>query len=196
MRTAILTLESLSPYSQSKAIRSEKEKGELDKTFHERTWREHLHVHRSGKVYIPPMAFKYAFATAARYASLKVDGKGNATYTKYFEAGVQVTEPLLLPFGPEDPQVACEWVYCHAQPTRPSQGGRVHRAYPTIQEWAGELSVLVVADEIPPSIFEQVVNYAGQIIGVGRFRPENGGYYGRFAVREIAWSNENTLKGD
>jgi len=189
MRTARLSLESLAPYSQSKPIMSEKEKGETDHQFQERTWREHLHVNRDGKIFIPPKAFKDSFGTAARYAGLKVEGNRNATYTKYFEAGVQVTQGLVLPYTPNDDVIECEWIYAHSQPTRPNQGGRVWRAYPTIPTWSGELSVLVVADEVPEHIFGHVVQYAGNIIGIGRYRAENRGYYGRFRVNEIQWGN-------
>jgi hypothetical protein len=29
---------------------------------------------------------------------------------------------------------------------------------------------------------------AGKFIGLGRFRPQNGGFYGRFAVAKVVWS--------
>ena len=35
------------------------------------------------------------------------------------------------------------------------------------------------------TVFEHVLNQMGNIIGVGRFRPRNNGYYGRFVVESI-----------
>jgi hypothetical protein len=47
---------------------------------------------------------------------------------------------------------------------------------------------LSILDEIVnPEVFREHLKWAGQIIGIGRFRPRNNGYYGRFKVEDVKW---------
>ena len=46
----------------------------------------------------------------------------------------------------------------------------------------------VLADEITPDVFEEHLKQAGAFVGIGRFRPERGGFYGRFAIKNIKWN--------
>jgi hypothetical protein len=46
---------------------------------------------------------------------------------------------------------------------------------------------LLFDDKVPEDVFEIHLHDTGQYIGIGRFRPERGGYYGRFAVVSIKW---------
>jgi hypothetical protein len=39
-------------------------------------------------------------------------------------------------------------------------------------------------------VFAEHLREAGNFIGVGRFRPEKGGYYGRYKVNGIEWRIE------
>src|SRR5262245_36928815 len=98
MKTATVTLTGVSPYSQSKHYQDQpKKEKESAADYEVRTWRERCHVTEDGHIFIPPMAFKNCLAEAAKFLSERIPGKGTATYTKHFEAGILVTEPLLLP---------------------------------------------------------------------------------------------------
>ena len=90
MKTAIATLKSVSPYSQSKHYNTEKLAKELHKDYEARTWRDRLHTTLDGEVFIPPMSFKNCLSEAARFLSVQIPGKGKSIYTKHFEAGVLV----------------------------------------------------------------------------------------------------------
>ena len=41
--------------------------------------------------------------------------------------------------------------------------------------------------KITKEVFEEAVRYAGTAVGVGRFRPERGGFFGRYAVDKFEW---------
>jgi hypothetical protein len=91
-------LESTAPYSQSRVLQSEKEKKELPNDYEKRVWRERMWVTENGHVFIPPMQFCNSLKEAAKYLSIPVPGKGGkVTFTKNFEAGVLVTQRLVLP---------------------------------------------------------------------------------------------------
>lgn len=185
MRTAIATLKGIAPYSQSRAHFTPKLEKEGADAYEERTWREKMHVGPDGKVFIPPMAFKNALTDAALFLAKQIPGKGKATYTKHFTAGVMVVEGLALPVRKED--VPGEWLFVPADGKRGS-GKRVRRCFPVVQTWGGDVSFLVLDDTITNSVFEDHLREAGNFIGIGRFRPRNNGFYGRFAVEKVRWT--------
>jgi hypothetical protein len=191
MRVATAHLESISPYSQSKHYdvpklgRSSGTSTESGKDYEERTWRERCHVDAEGRLVIPPMAFKNCLAEIAKYLSVQIPGKGKSTYTKHFEAGVMVLDGLPLPVTKDS--VAGEWLFVPSDGKR-GGGKRVPKCFPVVQQWKGAVTYHILDDVITPEVFEQHLKEAGNFIGIGRFRPRNNGYYGRFKVNKIDWA--------
>lgn len=187
MKTAIVNLESVSPYSQSKHYSVDQVPRlprEIPKDYEARTWRNRMHVADNGNVFIPPTAFKNCISEAIRYLNIQIPGQGKATYTKHFEAGVLVIEPLDL--GLKAEEVASEWLFVPADGKRGS-GKRVEKCFPLIHEWRGNVQFLILDEIITQDVFARVLEGAGQFIGIGRFRPRNNGFYGRFSVKKIGW---------
>ena len=188
MKTAIVTLKSAGAYSQSKHYETPMKPKESYPDYEARTWRDRLHADpKTEEVFIPPMAFKNCLAEAAKFLSIKIPGKGNATYTKHFEAGTMVTEGL--PIGIKKNEVDGEWFFV---PSDGKRGGdkRVNKCFPVIHQWGGKVEFLVFDDTVTEKVFEDVLRDAGRFIGLGRFRPRNNGFYGRFDVVDIEWVYE------
>lgn len=184
MRTAIASLRGIAPYSQSRYHDIPKLEKESPDDHEMRTWRERLSTTEDGRVFIPPMAFKKSLETAARFLSMQIKGRGKATYTKHFKAGVLVTDGLVLPDRKDD--VPGE-IFFVPSDGRAGGGKRVKRKFPVIREWSGDVTFYILDETITPSVFEAHLKEAGNFIGIGRFRPENGGFYGRFAVDAVQW---------
>lgn len=184
MRTAFAHLKSVSPYSQSKYIREKKSRDQTHAEFEEQNWRQRLHVNHDGNVFIPPMSFKNCLSEAAKYKSIQIPGKGKSTYTKHFEAGILCFNPVTLP--DKASEVQGEWLHV---PSDGRRGGttRVEKCFPIIPAWEGVVEFLIVDDLIDDETFKTHLEDAGRFIGVGRFRPRNNGYYGRFSVEKIDW---------
>jgi hypothetical protein len=187
MRKVIATLRSISPYSQSRPHTEPKLSGETADAHEKRTWREKCHVDDKGHIIIPPMAFKQAMDSTAQKMGIQVPGKGKATYTKFFVSGLMCIDPVALPDKKDS--VRGELVYANADGRRGS-GTRVWRTFPVVDSWKGDVVFHVLADEITPGIFEAVLIKCGTFTGIGRFRAENGGYFGRWKVEEIEWVDE------
>ena len=185
MKLALCTLEGMSPYSQSRAVATKKTRDETHEEHEERTWRERCHTDKGGQVVIPPMAFKNCLAEAAKYKSIQIPGKGKSTYTKHFEAGIMVIDPV--PLGVNVKDIQCEKLFVPASGRR-GDGKRVWKTFPLIQEWSGEVKIYVLDEIIDEDVFRLHLEDAGQFIGIGRFRPRNNGFYGRFKVNGIEWS--------
>lgn len=193
MRIAEAKLESIAPYSQSrfyametpKATRGSGSVTESGQDYEARTWRERVHANEGGNIVIPPMAFKNCIAEIAKYLGVQIPGKGKSTYTKHFEAGVMVLEGLTLPI--KKSEVEGEWLHV---PSDGRRGGpkRVPKCFPVVRQWSGVVTFHVLDDVINQDVFEQHLRDAGNFIGIGRFRPRNNGYYGRFKVNGVKWS--------
>jgi len=185
MKTAIVHLESVTPYSQSRHYEVPKLSKEGNADYENRTWRERLHTNESGDVFIPPMAFKNCLSEVAKFLSKQIPGKGKSTYTKHFEAGVMVMEPL--PLGVKRDDVEKETYFVPADGRRGS-GKRVTKHFPVIRSWAGDVTFYILDETITAEVFREHLEEAGKFIGIGRFRPRNNGYYGRFKVTKIQWN--------
>lgn len=186
MKIATAKLKSVSPYSQSAKIQSPKGDREKPADYETRTWRERCHVTRDGNVFIPPMAFANSLKEAAKFLSIQIPGQGKATYTKNFEAGVMVLEPLVLPLKPND--ISGETLFVPSDGKR-GGGKRVEKIFPLIPSWQGTVQYHILDDIITEDVFRRVLIASGTLIGIGRFRPRNCGYYGRFAVEALTVEN-------
>lgn len=185
MKTATAYLRSISPYSQSAFHDTPKMDKERPDDYEFRTWANRCHATEDGNIFIPPMCFKKALETAARFLGEQIKGRGKSTYTKHFKAGVLVTDALTLPL--KKAQIEGEVFFVPAD-GKAGGGSRVKRKFPVIRDWAGPVTFYILDDTITEDVFERHLREAGNFIGIGRFRPENGGFYGRFAVESIGWS--------
>lgn len=184
MHIATTRLRSISPYSQSRFHNTPKLEKEGADDHEKRTWRGKLHTNADGIVVIPPTAFKNCLSEAAKYLSVQIPGKGKATYTKHFEAGVLVLEHT--PLGVKAADVPGEWLHV---PSDGRRGGakRVMRCFPVIDAWEAEVAFHILDDTITKPVFMTHLQEAGKFIGIGRFRPRNNGFYGRFEVAALDW---------
>lgn len=200
MRTCVAVLKSASPYSQSAPIRAEKNDGENDRDFEKRAWIDRAHIAADGTVFIPPLAFKNALSEAAYFAPQQIPGMGKTRYTKHIEAGVLVPEavPLQIRNGhglqmATRDDVKPEWLYV---PSDGKRGGskRVWKCFPLFPEWEAIVTFYLLDDTVTNDIFEYYLDKAGMFIGIGRSRPRNNGFYGRFSVVSKQWSEERERK--
>jgi hypothetical protein len=195
MRTVTVLLRGTSPMSQSRMHDEPRLEKESHDAYERRTWREKLHYDQAGQVFVPPMALKMALSEAAKMTGRQIPGRGKSTFTKHFEAGVLCMQPtpLALPNGGRklEPvrkdEVEGEWINANADGVRGS-GKRVKRCFPRIPEnWVGEAEFVILDDTVTQPVFEEHLREAGSFIGIGRFRPRQGGFYGRFAVDKVTW---------
>jgi hypothetical protein len=181
MTTFVAILKSTSPVSFGRYYAQDVPKKDKESAadYEERTWRERLHITEDGKVFIPPLAFKNCLDSAAKYLGRQIPGKGKATYTKHFVSGVLVMNPVILPLKKAD--VKGEWRHVPADGT-PGGAKRVMKCFPTIPKWEGELEVHVLDHTVTREVLEEHLVQAGLFVGVGSFRPQNRGIYGRFRL--------------
>ena len=184
IRTATIQIEGITPYSQSRAFQTEKVKNETHDDFDRRAWPEHLHVDEAGDVFIPAVSILQGMAAAASYLGKggNLNKKGQATWAQNFTCGLAVARGPSLCVKQDAARP--ERVYCNADGKRGS-GKRVWRTFPVFDQWATTLIISILDDTIPEDIFTRVLDAFGLFIGIGRYRPQNGGYLGRFTVKKL-----------
>jgi hypothetical protein len=194
MKTLEVVLEGLSSLSFSKQhmepmlTSGSGAKKESHAEHDERTWRSKMHTLPDGRVYIPPMALKQAIEGAAKYNPVKK--RGTATWTKTVEAAVLITDEIVIE-GLKADDVKSETIMCNSdgKPTRYSRGSRVPRIFPVIPSgWRAKAKILVLDESIPNEVVEQHLVDSGVFVGIGRWRAENRGLYGRYRVVSKKWS--------
>lgn len=181
----------ITAYSQSKMLTGEKkETGEDWDAFEARVWKKKMHTSAglddpNSVMQIPGQALSQALTAYAQLRGEKVAGKGNKTWTKHFLTGARA-------FGDVKTSVKIADVYpetnmCDSQGNKGSSGGtRVPRTFPVINPgWKASAVFLITDKDITADKFEEYLSGAGVQIGVGRFRPQNGGHKGMFRVESI-----------
>jgi hypothetical protein len=179
-----LDIVGITPLSFGKAFASVRNPNEGYDVFENRCWRERMHVDEQGQVFVPPLMFKRALEAAARYAQESVPGKRTTKFTKHFLAGTLVADPILI--GVKVEQVVCERLFVAADGKPGGKGGKVWRNFPLIPKWSGRVIVHLL-DPVLQQHWIKVIEYAeraGDFIGLGRFAPRVGGFYGRFRVQK------------
>lgn len=195
MKTAIAELESISPISFSRRYDeiddspdAQRREGEKVADHEKRTWRYKCHYdEQTREVIIPGVQFKMALDWTARQLGLKIGGRGLKTWATMFQSGVICIEPLGL--GVKMDEVKCVRFYCNSQGRR---GGKldVMRHFPIVDSWKGTVTFTIIDDTITEDIFALHLQRAGEVCGLGRYAPRNGGFLGRFAVKEVLWQDE------
>lgn len=104
-------------------------------------------------------------------------GKSQVTTTKtsVVPAGVQVLD-LAMPLGTQSYEVDSRSVVI------PSTGGRVMCHRPRLDKWGASFTLDVDTDVFTPAFVRQLLDDAGKKIGLGDFRPQRKGPFGRFVV--------------
>jgi len=192
MRRCIVDFENIPgcPYSQSAQHVTPWNDRESHDDYDARTWREKCTTNADGIVCVPAMAFKQCLDTTAYKLGMKVEGRRGATYKGFFASGFFCDGDVPIangkPLRKED--AAMVTINAHADGKRGS-GTRVLRRFPSFAKYHGRAAFIIIDDIITPVVFEQHVRSGGMIVGIGRFRPENGGTNGRFRPTKFAWED-------
>lgn len=190
--TAICTIEGTAPYSQSRQHDDPKLEREQPDDYDKRTWRSKLTtagIDGVNRIVIPSHGMHQSIVSASKYLKAKIPGQGQATWTAKFQAGIGIPDLVPVINMNPDEDVYCDLISANSDGVRGS-GKRVPRRFPEIPAgWQAQFKVYVFDPIITEGIFRTMLETAGLLIGVGRFRPEKGGYKGRFVINSIDWND-------
>jgi len=131
-----------------------------------------LYVDMDGTIYQPATHIEMALIEAGK--KIKVKGQGKATYSKLFGSMVTVPE-LEIPHKIQDYEIFKTLVVI------PATKGRVMRYRPMFKNWNIEFEI-EIEDEISPEVVKEAFEIAGRYVGIGDWRPQKKGKFGKFQV--------------
>lgn len=139
-----------------------------------------LYVGSDGKPVLPGVNLFRAIIDAGVFIK---SGKSKLTTMKssLVPAGAQIAE-IELPITPG------AWEVDSRSVVIPSTGGRIMAHRPRFDDWKVTFSLQVDDSMFSDSLMRELVDMAGQRIGVGDFRPSRKGPFGRFRVER--WSKK------
>jgi len=132
---------------------------------------ESLYVNDKGKLYQPATHIIGALIDAGK--SQQVVGKKKATYSKIVGYAVEIE-----PFEIEHKKQKWEVYSCLGVINR----GRVLIHRPILKEWELDFQVIFDEEQIPASILKEIFERAGKFSGLGDWRPNKKGRFGKFQV--------------
>lgn len=187
---ATLTISGITPMTQSRQHDTPKLESENADDYDKRTWRNKLNV-QDGRIVIPAHGFHQCMAAAAKYSKRQIPGQGKATWTAKFTAGIMLMDNPKLDTSPD--AITAVTISANADGVRGS-GKRVPRRFPVIPAgWKTTFDVYILDPIITEHVFREMAELAGIFIGLGQFRPQNGGTNGRFRVDRLAWQDNRSL---
>lgn len=196
MRTVTVKITGVAPLQFGRYHASEKLDKETADDAEQRTWKEKAHYdEKTRQLFLPPMALKNAISATAKVLALPIPGRGKSLYTKHFLSGIICVDPAMLTDESGKPILLdhCKKVavFGNSKGLRGGDGPRVQKFFPTISPpWKTDLVYQITDDTITEPVFEKVVRESGLFNGFGVFRPQSGGFYGRFVVNSIKWEEK------
>jgi len=131
-----------------------------------------------GHYCIPSMGFRASFLNG-----LKNKKVGRSSAISVFQAAVFNIDELCVLIDPETDQPLEEYRIDTRRAVVQRQG--VMRSRPRFEKWGCYLFLQIDEDIVSPEMVEENLNISGQIVGVGDFRIEKRGIFGKYRAELI-----------
>lgn len=134
-----------------------------------------LYLDEKGNYCLPSGGFRSSLLNG-----LKNKKVGKASAISVFQAAVFNVDELTVLVNPKTGEPLKEYKIDTRRAIIQRQG--ILRSRPRFEKWGGILSLQIDEDITTPEQVEENLNIAGQVIGVGDFRIEKRGMFGKFKV--------------
>lgn len=126
---------------------------------------------KDGKLFCPSRQLKASLIRAA----VNFTKNKRTSWKETMAAGVMI-EPEEIVFEPQEYEIAEHNVVINRS--------RVATWRPVIKDWVLKFNIVLLDDDVPPLQVKEFLSYSGRFKGIGDWRPEKGGEYGRFTIEE------------
>jgi hypothetical protein len=135
-----------------------------------------LYLTDDKKVYTPSTHLVGAIVNAGK--QYKIQGKGKSTYAKVVGSTVQI-EPFQIVHKIQ------KWDVFSISAVNPMTRGRMMVKRPKMDEWKLEFNLTYDDEQIPEETMKNILDYAGTNVGIGDWRPDKKGRFGKFIVEKF-----------
>ena len=126
-----------------------------------------------GKVQLPSVYLKNCISEAAK--QFKIVGKGKSTYSKIVASTVDI-EPFMIEFK------SGKYEVFRISAVNTSTKGRMMTERPKFHKWSEEFEIVLNDPAVPSSVINEILEHAGKYVGVGDWRPQKKGMFGKFMI--------------
>ena len=136
---------------------------------------------RAGLCYHPSAAI----ARLLRESGAAHKQKGSRKSLKYIvPAGVRMGDDVIELYELDGKTRKKDFAVDSRPVTIPSTKGKIMRHRPIHFEWTARFDLVINEDVLPEKVVQQLLTEGGERIGIGDFRPEKGGPFGVFQIKE------------
>ena len=129
-----------------------------------------------GKIYTPYTHIQGSLTDAAKQFQIK--GNKRSTYSKLFGSQVEINPDAIV-------HKHQGWDVFSISAVNPSTRGRIMTHRPMLKEWELDFIIDYNTDAIPDEVLKSVMDYAGLYVGIGDWRPDKKGKFGKFMVTKF-----------
>lgn len=193
MKQFKVAIKGITPYMQHRMDTQKLEEWEKNRKLiierpevsHEDAVRAEFHCYRNaaGKCFIPSEHIRQSLIAAGSYSKAKV-GNAKKSMKNIVAAMFLVT--------PEEIQIPDYDAIDKRSAVNKNVKARIITIRPKWSEWTIEFRLMVDNDTITKETIKEILNNAGNYVGIGSYRPTNNGYFGRFEVEFIEELNPKT----
>lgn len=135
----------------------------------------YLYLDEAGKLVQPSTHIIGCLKKAG--AKFQINGQGKLTYKNLIGSGAVIITPDMILHEMQSWTVDRRPVVI--------MRARIVRSRPMLQKWALSFLIEFDEDEISKGTLKEILDFAGRRVGIGDFRAEKGGPFGRFIVTKF-----------
>jgi len=136
-----------------------------------------LYLTEDEKPYVPSAYLRGMLIEAGK--QFKIQGKGKATYSKLLGSAIEV--------NPDAIEIISEGYKPFViSAVNPTTKGRMIVKRPMFEDWSLKFEIAVLDDGVPVDVLKDIIEHGGNYVGIGDWRPNKKGKYGKFMVTEYS----------
>lgn len=132
-----------------------------------------LYLDENGKPQVPSVYLKNCITEAAK--QFKIPGKGKSTYSKIVGSTVDIS-PFYIDLDADKYEVF------RISAVNPMTKGRMMVTRPKFDKWSASFEILLNDNQVDVSVMNEILDHAGKYVGIGDWRPDKKGMFGKFMI--------------
>jgi len=137
----------------------------------EKDIKDKLYIYNN-KVHIPAVYFRNSLIEAGK--QFKITGKGKATYSKIIGSTIDINPEMIL--------LKEDYVPFRIAAVNPMTKGRMMVERPRFNKWTATFEITLNDEAVPVSVTNEILSHAGKYVGIGDWRPQKKGMFGKFMI--------------
>jgi hypothetical protein len=126
-----------------------------------------------GKTHLPSVYIKNSVVEAGK--QFKIIGKGKSTYSKIVASTVDIN-PFMIEMDVKNYEVF------RISAVNPMTKGRMMTERPKYDKWKASFQIILNDPAVPTGVINEILEHAGKYVGLGDWRPEKKGMFGKFMI--------------